>query len=63
MVYGLTNDFTTELAIKAGLKAAYHSLHSYDTIATEVCEQHFRADVISKWAPFQPKRIDVSSCV
>ena len=57
MLAAVSSGLTLDLSIKAGLRAAYLSLHSTTAVSSELSPTLLQGDQIRTWAPWQPRSI------
>ncbi len=57
-VVSLVHGFSSDLSVKAGLRAAYHSLTSHFAVCPKLSPEILTEESIRKWAPWEPTRIE-----
>lgn len=55
---GLIQGFSSDLSVKAGLRAAYQSLTSHYAVSPELSPEVLTEESIRSWAPWEPTRIE-----
>ena len=57
VVVSLIRGLTRDLSIKAGLRAAYMSLHSPRAVPEELSPNFLTEESISEWAPWEASQV------
>ena len=52
MIASLTRGLAADIAVKAGLRAAYLSIQSHSAVASEATPELFTEQSIAEWAPW-----------
>ena len=55
---GLIHGFSSDLYVKAGLRAAYQSLSSHYAVCPELSLEMLTEESLRNWAPWEPTQIE-----